>query len=117
MGIKLNEKKNYLFDDDKVVIADTGFVKIFKSPFYNIIKSLHIKCPFKFDFDSDSVVNAIKNFLQHPGLIKIKLITSSYNSFFFQEVSKEDILYHINLDLSKATQKYINIFRVTFCKF
>ena len=80
--------------------------RIFKIHFDNIREKLYIKRPFKFDIDNYSVVNAMKNFSQHPSTLKFKQITRQCNYFSFQ-VSKEDIMHQINfLDPSKATQKF-----------
>ena len=51
-------------------------------------------------------MNAIKNFSQHPSILKIKENTNSSACFSFRTVSKEDLLYQPNtLDPTKATQK------------
>ena len=51
------------------------------------------------------VVNAIKNFSKHPGILKIKEHKNSA-CFLFRTVSKENLLYQLNsLDPTKAMQK------------
>ena len=52
------------------------------------------------------MANTIKNFSQHPSILKIKENTNSSACFSFRTVSKEDLLYQLNsLDPTKATQK------------
>ena len=80
--------------------------KIFKDHFENIVESLHIVRPCKVDLDREPVVNAIKNFSQHPSILNIKENTNSSACFSFHTVSKEDLLFQLNsLDPTKATQK------------
>ena len=80
--------------------------KIFKDHFENIVESLHIERPCKVDLDREPVVNAIKNFSQHPSLLKIKENTNFFVCLSFHTASKEDLLYQLNsLDPTKATQK------------
>ena len=80
--------------------------EIFKGHFENIVEGLHIERPCKIDFDRDPVANAIKNFSQHPSILKIKENTKSSACFSFCIVSKEDLLDQLNsLDPAKATQK------------
>ena len=80
--------------------------KIFIDQYENIRQSLHIEHPCKFNLDRNPVVNVIKNFFQHPSLLKIKENTNSFACFSFHTVSKEDLLYQLNsLDPAKATQK------------
>ena len=57
--------------------------KVFKDHFENIVESLHIEHPCKVDLDRDRVVSAIKNFPQHPNILKIKENTNSSASFSF----------------------------------
>ena len=64
--------KIILLEDDKVIIAETDLAKIFKDHFENIVESLHIERPCKVDLDREPVVNPIKYFSQHPGILKIK---------------------------------------------
>ena len=79
---------------------------MFKDHFENIVESFHIERPCKVDFDREPVVDAIKNFSQHPSILKIKENTNSSACFSFRTVSKEDLLYQLNsLDPAKATQK------------
>ena len=48
----------------------------------------------------------LKNFSQHPSILKVKENTNSSYSFSFCTVSKENLLYQLNsLDSTKATQK------------
>ena len=80
--------------------------EIFKDYFENIVESLHIERPCKIDFDREAVANAIKNFSQHPSILKIKENTNSSACFSFRTVYKEDLLYQLNsLDPTKPTQK------------
>ena len=80
--------------------------KIFKGHFENIVERLHIERPCKVDLDREPVANAIKNFSQHPSILKIKENTNSSACFSFRSVSKEDLLYQLkSLDPTKATQK------------
>ena len=102
----LKDERIVLVEDDQVITADTDLEEIFKGHFENIVESLHIERPCKVDFDREPVANAIKNFSQHPSILKIKENTNSSACFSFRTVSKEDLLYQINsLDLAKATQK------------
>ena len=102
----LKDEKIVLVEDDKVITAETDLAKIFKDHFENIVESLHIERPCKVDFDREPVANAIKNFSQHPSILKIKENTNSSACFSFRTVSKEDLLYQLNsLDPTKATQK------------
>ena len=102
----LKDEKIVLVEDDKVITAETDLAKIFKDHFENIVESLHIERPCKVDFDREPVANAIKNFSQHPSILKIKENTNSSACFSFRTVSKEDLLYQPNtLDPTKATQK------------
>ena len=79
--------------------------EIFKDHFENIVESLHIECPCKVDFDREPVANAIKNFSQHPNILKIKENTNFSACFSFCTVSKENLLYQLNsLDPAKATK-------------
>ena len=76
---------------------------MFKDHFENIVESFHIERPCKVDFDREPVVDAIKNFSQHPSILKIKENTNSSACFSFRTVSKEDLLNKLNsLDLTKA---------------
>ena len=76
---------------------------MFKDHFENIVESFHIERPCKVDFDREPVVDAIKNFSQHPSISKIKENTNSFACSSFRTVSKEDLLYQLNnLDLTKA---------------
>ena len=78
--------------------------KIFKDNFENIVESLHTERPCKVDLDREPVVNAVKNFPQHPSILKIKENTNSAACFSFHTVNKEDLLYQLNsLDPTKAT--------------
>ena len=52
------------------------------------------------------MANAIKNFEQHPSILKIKENRKIYSSFSFKPVSLDEIIKEtLNLDTSKATQK------------
>ena len=100
------DERIVLVEDDQVITADTDLAEIFKDHFENIVESLHIECPCKIDFDREPVANAIKNFSQHPSILKIKENTNVSACFSFRTVSKEDLLYQLNsLDPAKATQK------------
>ena len=102
----LKDEKIVLVEDDKVTTGEMDLAKIFKDHFENIVESLHIERPCKVDFDREPVANAIKNFSQHPSILKIKENTNSSACFSFRTVSKEDLLYQLNsLDPTKATQK------------
>ena len=102
----LKDERIVFVEDDKVISAETDLAKIFKDHFENIVESLHIERPCKVDFDREPVANAIKNFSQHPSILKIKENTNSSACFSFRTVSKEDLLYQLNsLDPTKATQK------------
>ena len=102
----LKDERMVLVEDDQVITADTDLAEIFKDHFDNIVESLHIERPCKVDFDREPVENAIKNFSQHPSILKIKENTNSSACFSFCTVSKEDLLYQLNsLDPAKATQK------------
>ena len=80
--------------------------KTFKDHFENIVENLHIERPCKVDLDRELVINVIKNFSQHPSILKIKENTNSSPFFSFHTISKEDLLYQLNsLDRTKATQK------------
>ena len=70
----LNDEKITLVEDGKVITAEMDLAKIFKDHFENIVESVHIERPCKADLDRDPVVNAIKNFSQHPSILKIKKI-------------------------------------------
>ena len=79
--------------------------EIFKDHFENIVEGLHIESPCKVDFDREPVANAIKNFSQHPSILKIKENANSSGCFSFRTASKEDLLYQLNsLDPTKATK-------------
>ena len=65
-------KKTVLVEDVKAITADTDLAKIFKDHFENIVESLHIEPLCKVDFDREPVANALKNFSQHPNILKIK---------------------------------------------
>ena len=102
----LKDEKIIFVKDDKVVTAETDLAKIFKYHFENIVESLHIERPYKVDLNRDPVVNAIKNFFQHPSIFKTKENANSSAYFSFHKISKEDLLYQLNsLDPTKATQK------------
>ena len=102
----LKDEKIVLGEADKVITAESDLEKIFKDHFEDIVGSLHIERPCKVDFDREPVANAIKNFSQHPSILKIKENTNSSACFSFRTVSKEDLLYQLNsLDPTKATQK------------
>ena len=102
----LQDEKIVLVEDDKVITAETDLAKIFKGYFENIVERLHIERPCKVDLDREPVANAIKNFSQHPSILKIKENTNSSACFSFRSVSKEDLLYQLKcLDPTKATQK------------
>ena len=102
----LKDEKIVLVEDDKVITAETDLAKILKDHFENIVENLHIERPCKVDIDRELVVNAIKNFSQHPSILKVKENTNSSYSFSFCTVSKENLLYQLNsLDSTKATQK------------
>ena len=79
---------------------------MFKDHFENIVESFHIERPCKVDFDREPVVDVIKNFSQHPSILKIKENTNSSACFSFRTVSNADLLYQLNSsDPKKATQK------------
>ena len=89
-----------------MITADTDLAEILKDHFENIVESLHIEHPCKVDFDREPVANAIKNFLQHPSILKIKENTNSSPCFSFRTASKEDLFYQLNsLDLAKSYSK------------
>ena len=73
--------------------------KIVKYHFKSIAESLHIV---QVDFDRELVVNAIKNFSQHPSILKIKENTNSSACFTFGTVSKEDLTYQLRPHKSDA---------------
>ena len=103
----LKDEKIVLGEADKVITAESDLEKIFKDHFEDIVGSLHIERPCKVDFDREPVANSIKNFSQHPSILKIKENTNSSACFSFRRVSKEDLLYQLNsLDPTKVTQKY-----------
>ena len=89
----LKDEKIVLVEDDKIITAETDLAKILKDHFENIVESLHIEGPCKVDFDREPVANAIKNFSQHPCILKIKEDTNSSACFSFHTVSKENLLY------------------------
>ena len=102
----LKDEKIVLAENDKVITADTDLAEIFKDHFENIVESLHIECPCKVDLDREPVANAIKNFSQHPSILKIKENTNSSACFSCRTVSKEDLLHQLNsLDSTRVTQK------------
>ena len=101
-GKILKDEKIVLVEDDKVITAETNLAKIFKDHFENIVKAFILNVL----VIRDPVVNAIKNFSQHPSILKIKENTDSSACFLFHTGSKEDLLYQLNsLDPTKATQK------------
>ena len=67
----LRHEKIILVEGDK---AETDLAKTFKDHFENIVESLHIDRFSKIDLDRKPVVNAIKNFSQHPSILLIKEI-------------------------------------------
>ena len=80
--------------------------KISKDHVEIIVESLHIERPCKVDPDREPVVKAIKNFSQHPSILKVKENTNSSTFFLFHKVSKEGLFYQLNsLNPTKATQK------------
>ena len=89
--IILKDEKIVLVEDDKVIPADTDSAKIFQDHFENIVESLHIEHPCKSTLIGS--INAIKNFPQHPSILKIKENTNSSACFSFRTVSKEDLHY------------------------
>ena len=68
----LKDEKIILGEVYKVVTAETDLAKIFKDYFENIVESLHIECLCEVDLDREPVVKTIKNFSQHPRILKIK---------------------------------------------
>ena len=101
-------KKIVLVEDGKVITEETDLTKIFKDQFEIVVQNLHIERPCKVYFDREPVVNAIKNFSQHPNILKIKENMNSSACFSFLIVSKEGLLYQVNsLDPTKTTQSVI----------
>ena len=79
--------------------------KIFQDHSENIVGSLHIERTCKVNFDRKPVVNVIKNFSEHPSILKVKENTNSSACSSFRTVSKEHLLYQLNsLDPTKVTQ-------------
>ena len=68
----LKDERIVLVEEDQVITADTDLAEIFKDHLENIVESLHNERPCKVDFDREPVANAIKNFSQHPSILKIK---------------------------------------------
>ena len=63
--------------------------KIFKDHFKNILESLHTERPCKVDFGREPIATAIKNFSQHPSILKIKENTNFSACFSFRTVSSK----------------------------
>ena len=84
----LKDEKIVLVEDDKVITVDTDLAETFKNHFKNIVESLHIERPCKFDFDKEPVANAIKNISQHPSILKIKENKNSSAFFSFRTVRR-----------------------------
>ena len=79
--------------------------KIFQDHSENIVGSLYIERTCKVNFDRKPVVNVIKNFSEHPSILKVKENTNSSACSSFRTVSKEHLLYQLNsLDPTKVTQ-------------
>ena len=87
---------------DKVIKAETDLAKIFIGKFENIVESLHVERHCKVGLGREPVVNSIKNFSQHPSILKIKENTNSSASFSFHTVNKENLLY-------KQSETYLNL--------
>ena len=101
-------KKIVLVEDDKVITGETDLTKIFKDQFEIVAQNLHIERPCKAYFDREPVVNAIKNLSEHPNILKLKENMNSPACFSFLTVSKDGLLYQINiLDATKTTQSVI----------
>ena len=101
-----DEKKLLLknYSRDKVITAETDLAKKFIGKFENIVESLHVERHCKVGLGREPVVNSIKNFSQHPSILKIKENTNSSASFSFHTVNKENLLYQlISLDPNETT--------------
>ena len=81
----LKDEKIVLVEDDKVITAETNLAKIFKDHFENIVKAFILNVL----VIRDPVVNAIKNFSQHPSILKIKENTNFSACFSFRTVSSK----------------------------
>ena len=100
------DQKITLVEKETVISEDSERAEVFKNYFGNVVKNLNIRHPIYLHEDNDPIANAIKNFEQHPSILKIKETRNICSSFSFKPVSLDEIIKEtLNLDTSKATQK------------
>ena len=102
----IKDQKITLVEKETVISEDSELAEVFNNYFGNVVKNLNIQRPIYLHEDNDPIANAIKNFEQHPSILKIKETRNVCSSFSFKPVSFDEIIKEtLNLDTSKATQK------------
>ena len=97
-----------LVESEEIITDEKRVSEIFNEYFGNIVASLNIpktECDSKIiEGINDTVSTAIKRCELHPSIMKINSIISADQTFYFQNVSCEEILKEIvNLDNKKAS--------------
>ena len=106
----MKDERITLIEENEVISDDKSLAKVFNNYFGNIIKKMNIKLPREViqstEAITDSEDKAIKKFVKHPSIIKIKESIEDEKSFSFSSVSLDEIKKEINLlDKSKACQE------------
>ena len=102
----IKDQKITLVEKETVISEESELAEVFKNYFENVVNNLNIQQPIFSHEHNDSIANAIKNFEQHPSILKIKENRKVYSSFSFRPVSLDEIIKEtFNLDTPKVTQK------------
>ena len=102
----IKDQKINLAEKEIVLSEESELAEVFNNHFENVVKNLNIQRPIFSHEHNGPIANAVKNFEQHPSILKIKENRKVCSSFSFKPVSLVEIIKEtLNLDTSKATQK------------
>ena len=104
-GKTLKDIRITLVDGGKVITEEKDVVKKFKNHFEKIVENLKTDRPILSYLSEDPSLHAIENISHDAGVLKMKLVTDSFDCFSFKLVTIGDVCKEIlALDASKATQ-------------
>ena len=76
----IKDQKITLAEKETVISEESELAEVFINYFENVVNNLNIQRPIFLHEHSDSMANAIKNFEQHPTILKIKENRKVYSS-------------------------------------
>ena len=95
-----------LVENDQIISKEVELAEVFNNYFGNIVKNLNIESRELKNLDIDPVINAIKNYQNHPSIKKIEASLEQKETFSFNLSSFDNVFEEIKkLDNSKTSQQ------------